>query len=372
MLRRNRAHLRTATARAAIALSPLALVAFPATGAAADAPLLYLMKEPAAAAHDALGGPTLRQAPLTPDGRWPSARVVGKVRGRDLAGRSPGRIVAALRAGWHQQHVGGLVAVDEITPRQWTASSASALSQAMDRLGGDAGRVIFYAAPSFVERVGRADPRGALPAPLAQLVDAVSKGRATYLLTYRGDMSPFPAREMAMHPTRWAARWPAGRGELRVMLGPDGGAGQPEIWARLRATVAGRTLLANGPAAYGLTTPAAARAWVAQYRAFRAAPTVSVTGADFPVPVPGGLSLTAAGTNRVKVRLDRPGRAVLTMKPVSGGRLRAIRKLAGPTGGDVVVRLPTDTRPGRYRVQAVLIGDGLRDRAAVVVQVKRR
>ena len=371
MLRRHRAHLRTGIARVAIALTPLALVAFPATSAAADPPLLYLMKGPAAAANDAFGGPTLRQAPLTPDGRWPTSRVVGKVRGRDLAGQSPSRIAAILRAGWHQPNVGGLVAVDEVTPRQWTAESASALAQALDQLGGDAGRVIFYAAPSFVERVGRADPRKALPAPLAQLVDAVSRGRATYLLTYRGDMSPFPAREMAMHPTRWAARWPAGRGELRVMLGPDAGAGQPEIWARLRATAAGRALLANGPAAYGLTTVAAARAWVAQYRAFRAAPDVSVTGGDFPVPMPGGLSLSAAGVNRVKVRIDRPGRAVLTMAPVGGGSLRAIKKLAGPTGRDVVVRLPTDTRPGRYRVQAVLIGDGLKDRAAVVVKVKR-
>jgi hypothetical protein len=184
-------------------------------------------------------------------------------------------------------------------------------------------------------------------------------------------MSPFPAREMAMHPTRWAARWPAGRGELRVMLGPDAGVGQPEVWARLRATVAGRALLANGAGAYGLTTPAAARAWVAQYRAFRAAPNVSVTGGDYPVPMPGGLSLSPAGANRVKVRIDRPGRAVVTMKRVGGGKLRAIRKLAGPTGRAVVVRLPTDTRPGRYRVQAVLIGDGLRDRAAVVVKVRR-
>jgi hypothetical protein len=267
--------------------------------------------------------------------------------------------------------VGGLVAVDEITPRQWTAASAAALARAMDRLGGDARRVIFYAAPSFVERVGRADPRAALPAPLRQLVDAVSRGRATYLLTYRGDMSPFPAREMATHPTRWAARWPAGRGELRVMLGADAGAGQPELWARLRATAAGRALLANGPGAYGLTTAAAARAWVAQLRAFRAAPNVSVTGADYAVPMPGGLSLTAAGVNRVRVRIDRPGRAVLTMAPVGGGARRAIKKLTGPTGRSVVVRLPTDTRPGRYRVRAVLIGDGLKDRAAVVVRVRR-
>src|SRR5262245_51935482 len=127
MLRRHRAHLRTAIARAAIALSPLVLVAFPATGVGADAPLLYLMKEPAAAAHDALGGPSLRQAPLTPDARWPSARVVGKVRGRDLAGQSPGRIAALLRAGWHQQHVGGLVAVDEVTPKPLTAARGSGL-----------------------------------------------------------------------------------------------------------------------------------------------------------------------------------------------------------------------------------------------------
>ena len=59
------------------------------------------------------------------------------------------------------------------------------------------------------------------------------------------------------------------------------------------------------------------------------------------------------------------------MAPVAGGSLRAIRKLAGPTGRDLVVRLPTDTRPGRYLVQAVLIGDGLKDRAAVVVRVRR-
>ena len=112
---------------------------------------------------------------------------------------------------------------------------------------------------------------------------------------------------------RGATELVQGLGERRAMLGPDAGAGQAEVWARLRATVAGRTLLANGPAAYGLTSPADARQWVAQYRAFRAAPSVSVTGADYPVPMPGGLSLAAAGTNRVKVRIDRAGRAVLTM-----------------------------------------------------------
>ena len=47
--------------------------------------------------------------------------------------------------------------------------------------------------------------------------------------------------------------------------------------------------------------------------------------------------------------------------------MRAIRKLTGPTRGSVLIGLPRDTRPGLYRVRAVLIGDGLRDRAAVVV-----
>ncbi len=200
------------------------------------------------------------------------------------------------------------------------------------------------------------------------MVDALSRGRATYLLTYRGDRTAFPAREMATHPTRWAARWPAGRGELRVMLGPDGGAGQAELWARLRATPAGRDMLARGPGAYGLTTVAAARDWLAQYRAFRAAPTVAATGADYAVPSPGGLTLAAAGNRRVRVTIARPGRAVVTMTPRAGGKVRAIRKLSGPAG--VLVRLPADSRPGVYRIQAVLIGDGLRDRASLRVRVR--
>jgi len=367
--------LRTAPSAArrvliALSVAACATLSGVATAAGADAPLLYLRADPAAIVDQGLGGGTLRQAPVVPSPRWPAGRTVGKVTGRELAGAGAARIAAILRAGWRQDGVGGLVAVDEVTPAQWTPASAAALASALDILGPDAARVIFYAAPSFVERVGRVDPRAALPATLAGLVDAVSRGRATYLLTYRGDMSPFPAREMATHPTRWAARWPAGRGELRVMLGPDGGLGQAELWSRLRATPAGRDMLARGPAAYGLTTTAAARSWVDQYRAFRAAPTVSVTGGDFPVPAPGGLTLTTAGASRVKVVLGRAGNAVVTMTPVGGGKVRAIRKLVGPAAG-VVVRLPADSRPGLYRVQAILIGDGLRDRATVTMRVRR-
>ena len=347
------------------------LATTPALAGAADPPLLYLPAEAARAVHDGVGGGTMRQAPIVPDSRWPGARTVGKVSGRDLTGADAGAIVTRLRAGWRQPGVGGLVAVDEITPSQWSAGGAAALAAAMDRLGGDAQRVIFYAAPSLVERVGRTDPRRPLDPTLAGLVDAMSRGRATYLLTYRGNLSAFPPREMATHPTRWLARWPAGRGELRLMLGVDGGVGQAELWARARSTAAGRQMLANGPAAYGVRDPAGGRAWVQQYRSFRASPTVSVTGGDYPVPAPGGLSLTTAGTGRVRLAIARPGRAVVTVAPRAGGSLRAIRKLTGPTAGSLLIRLPTDTRPGLYRVSAVLIGDGLRDRASVIVRVRR-
>ncbi len=354
---------------ALVAAAALALA--PAAAAGAEAPLLYLKEEPAAAVHDGVGGGTLRQAPIRPNPRWPAARTVGKVAGRDLAGAGPRRIAALLRAGWGQPGVGSLVAVDEIAPRQWTPTGARALGAALERLGPNAARVVFYAAPSLVEQVGRADPRRPLPGKLAALVDALSRGRATYLLTYRGDLSPLPPREMATAPTRWLARWPGGRGELRVLLGPDGGLGQGELWARVRSTPAGRELLARGPGAYGLADAGAAREWLAQYRAFRASPATSPTGRDYAVPQPGGLTLEAAGPNRVRLRLDRPGNAVVTTQPVGGGFVRAIRKLTGPTRGTVLIRLPQDTRPGRYRVRAVLIGDGLRDRAGVVVKVTR-
>jgi hypothetical protein len=351
----------------------LALLATaPSLATAADPPLLYLPAEAAQAVHDGVGGGTLRQAPIVPNPRWPAARSVGKVSGRELATAGAGTIAARLRAGWRQPGVGGLVAVDEISPAQWTPARAAALAAAMGSLGGDAGRVVFYAAPSLVERVGRTDPRHALDPTLAALIDAMSRGRATYLLTYRGDLSAFPPREMATHPTRWLARWPAGRGELRLMLGVDGGIGQAELWARARSTAAGRQMLANGPGAYGLRDAAAGRAWAEQLRSFRASPTVSVSGGDYPVPAPGGLTLSAAGAGRVRLTITRPGRAVVTVTPRAGGKVRAIRKLAGPTPGGVVVRLPADTRPGVYRVSAVLIGDGLRDRASVIVRVARR
>ena len=347
-----------------------ALLALASSASAAEGHLLYLPQEPAAVLHDGLGGGTLRQAPLRPNPRWPASKVVGKVTGRELAGSGARRIEARLRAGWRRPGVGGLVGVDEITPRQWSPTASRALRAALTRMGDDAERVVFYASPALVEQVGRADPRRRLPGRLRHLVAAISRGGATFLQTYRGDSSPFPAREMATHPTRWLERWPARGGDLRIMLGPDRGAGQAELWSRVRSTPAGRELLSRGPAAYGLDTAAEAREWLDQYRAFRATPTVSVTGSDFPVPEPGGLSLTALSSSRVRIAITRPGRAVVTMTPVRGGFRRAIRKLTGPR--KTVIRLPRDSRPGRYRVRAVLIGDGLRDRDAVIVRVPRR
>jgi hypothetical protein len=349
-----------------------ALAALPAAAEAADPPMLYLNEEAASVIHDALGGPTLRQAPIRPNPRWAAPGLVGKVTGGELAGDGPARIAAELRAGWRQPGVGNLVAVDEIRPRQWTAQGAQALAKALRDMGSDAHRVIFYASPAFVEQVGRADPRRPLPARTRWLFDAVARGRATYLQTYRGDLSPLPPREMASAPTRWLARWPADGGELRLLLGPDGGLGQAELWSRVRSTPAGREMLARGPGAYGLRGTGDAREWLAQYRSFQAAPTRSVTGVDYPVPQPGGLVLEAAGPNRIRLQLTRPGNAVVTTQRLSGGFVRAIRKLTGPTAEPILIPLPRDTRPGRYRVRAVLIGDGLKDRAGVIVTATRR
>ena len=359
------------SARAAALVAAGALVAAP-SAMAADPPLLYVNEEAATVVHDGVGVNTLRQAPIQPNPRWAAPGLVGKVGGGELAGDGPRSIAAQLSAGWRQPGVGNLVAVDEIRPKQWTAEAAQSLSKALLSMGTDADRVIFYAAPSFVEQVGRADPRRALPTRLRVMVDAVSRGRATYLETYRGNLSPLPPREMATAPTRWAERWPDGRGELRLLLGADGGLGQAELWNRVRSTPAGREMLARGPGAYGLTSAASARDWLAQFRAFRAAPTASATGQDYPVPAPGGLTLEAAGLNRVRLTITRAGNAVVTTQRLSGGFVRAIKKLTGPTRGSVLIRLPQNGRPGRFRVRAVLIGDGLRDRAGVVAQVTRR
>ena len=93
-------------------------------------------------------------------------------------------------------------------------------------------------------------------------------------------------------------------------------------------------------------------------------------GGDFPVAVGGGLTLTKVGRGAVRVRAAREGRVVVRARLLPNGRIRAIRKLTAPHGA-VTVPLPRDARPGRYRVSAVLQGNGLVDRRAVTITLRR-
>ena len=247
-----------------------ALAAAPAA-AAADPPLLYLRDEPASVVDDGVGGGTLRQAPIA--AHCPLARGAhGRQGARRRARR--GRPAAHRRGA-----AGGLEPArrrrlrrgrrDHAAPLDARRRPGAGLGAAL--LGPRANRVVFYAAPALVEQVGRADPRRALPATLRLLVNAMSRARATYLLTYRGDLAPLPPREMATAPTRWAARWPAGRGELRVLLGPDGGLGQAELWTRARSTAApAARCWRAGPASTACATrPRRASGWPSTARSSR-------------------------------------------------------------------------------------------------------
>jgi hypothetical protein len=354
----------------AVACAGAVLLSLPGLATARDPVIVYSPMAGATAVHDGLGTTTLRQAPVLPNRRWSSGRLVAKLNGKELSRLSTRRMKARMRAAWRDRNTGSRVAVDEISPSYWSLAAAKRLRAAMIGLGSDRRRVTFYAAPSMVEQVGRRDPRRALSAKHSALVDAMSRGRSTYLLTYRGNLQPFPAREMATHPTRWLARWPKGRGSLHLMLGPDGGIGQTALWNRVRASAAGRELLDNGPAAYGVRTSAAGRGWAAEYTKFLGSPGASPPGGDYPVPVPGGLGLRRAGGRAVEVTAARRGRVVISITRLSGGAKRAIKKLDAPSAA-ARVSIPRDARPGKYRVTAVLQGDGLKDRKAVVVTVTR-
>lgn len=352
----------------------IVLGGLPAAAGAADPVILYAPADGAAAAHDALRGSaaTVRQGPAARNARWPRSARLGKASGRELSTRSAPEIASILRRSWSADFSGGRVAVDEITPAQWDVAAAGRLRRAMEILGSDARRVSFYASASLVEQVGRTDPRRALSPKLGGLLDAMSRGRSTYLQTYRGNLQPFPAREMATHPTRWRARWPGGRGTLHLLIGPDGGIGQRALWDRVRASAAGRALLANPPGGYGLRTAAAGRAWAARYRAHLRAPTARPPGGDVAVARPGGLTLTRSGPRAVRVGIGRQGRAVVSFRRMPVGARRAIRKLNGPTASPVLVRLPARVKPGRYQVQVVLQGNGLTDRRVVTTTIRRR
>jgi len=307
----------------------------------------------------------------------------GKVSGAGLAKMSARQMEAALRAGWVNHDVGGPVGghvgVDEISPSHWGAAQSANLATALRALGPDAGRVFFYLAPALVERVGRTDPRQAPPADIRPIVSTLMNGGAVvYLELYRGTMAPFPAREMAIHLTRWADRWPAaGLHNLRLLIGPGVGTSQTEIWNRIRATPAGRRLLANGPGYYANaahTSAGDAAAWAAQFAAFRAQPDASPPGGDYRVPTGGNLVLTPPGRPLLPGRsfvftTNRPGKAVVRLVSASG-KVRIIKgSLTVGADGKAVVTLPRDIKPGKYHVKVSFRGEGLSDAAIMAFTI---
>lgn len=354
-----------------------------AVSPAAARELVYAPEPAADAVYDAGVVTALRQAPIADitNPRWPVSRRVGKVSGSELARMSSAKMVEALRAAWSWhpvgREIGGTVAVDEIRPSDWTAAAAANLAQALRMLGPDASRVFIYVSPAVVERIGRTDPRQALDTQMGAIFNALSTGGVTYLEMYRGDLSPYPPREMAMHPTRWLERWPAARRDaLRVLIGPGGSTGQAEIWNRIRSTPAGRTLLSNGPGYYTGSggTAADGAAWAAQLARYRAAPDTSPTGADYDVPVGGGVvitpppgSLRPGGTLRLTT--NRAGAAVVRLI-TSSGRVRIIKgSLRVGADGVATITLPRDLRAGNYRLTVTFQGEGLKDTATVAFRV---
>lgn len=355
----------------------------PANAGALD--IVYLPGEAADAAHDAGLTGAVRQMPARVSGnaRWAGGRRIGKVSVRKLGlTRRPARaIVRIVRRELARPENGGRVAVDEINPNHWTARQAQELRKAWVALGADADRVVVYAAPAMVEQVGRADPRRPLPAKVRRLVGVLTRSGATYLQTYRGGWAPLDATSMAGHLTRWAERWPDARiGRLRLLVGPGLGIGQPELWNRVRATPAGRLLLGNGVGIVGgrAMSAAEARAWVAQYRAFRAAPDASPPGGDIIPPAVGppaiGVAARVAAGGPFTLTANRPGRAVVRLVPLSGARAgdaRVIRTLPLRAGVTTTSRLPADVRPGRYRLLVTFWGQGTSDRGSRDLTVVR-
>jgi len=366
--------------------SLVALLAVGAGTAVATGPaLVYAGGTAADAIHRAGVTDALRQTPIAnrSDPLWPVARRVGKVSGAGLAKMSARQMEAALRAGWVNHDVGGPVGghvgVDEISPSHWGAAQSANLATALRALGPDAGRVFFYLAPALVERVGRTDPRQAPPADIRPIVSTLMNGGAVvYLELYRGTMAPFPAREMAIHLTRWADRWPAaGLHNLRLLIGPGVGTSQTEIWNRIRATPAGRRLLANGPGYYANaahTSAGDAAAWAAQFAAFRAQPDASPPGGDYRVPTGGNLVLTPPGRPLLPGRsfvftTNRPGKAVVRLVSASG-KVRIIKgSLTVGADGKAVVTLPRDIKPGKYHVKVSFRGEGLSDAAIMAFTI---
>lgn len=356
-----------------IALAAALALACAATAATGAEPLVYAPAAGANAIHDGAPGVPgvtdgLRQSPIVDDPRWPLDRRVGKVTGRQLAPLSAQGIAEALRAAAAQPDAGGRVAIDEFTPGQWTEAGAAQLAEAMRLLGPDAERVFVYASPALVAQVGRADLRQGITGRNASLLAATAAAGRAYLEVYTGSLAPLSARDMAVYLTRWKARWPAGRADrLHALIGPGGTTGQAEIWRRVRASPAGRAILANGPGAYGQPTREDGLAWLAAFRDYQGAPSAPPPGGDTPVPVGGDIALTqpARGAlvpgGRLALRFTRGGRAIVRLTDARGIRRVLGARTVPAAGGLVRLTVPRLLPPGRYTLAVTLVGEGLTD-----------
>ncbi len=368
----------------ASACAAACVAAVPAVAGADN--IVYLAGPAADAAHDAGMRHALRQMPanVTANPRWPADRRIGKVSvlKSNLRNKRAGAIVRVVRRELRRAGNGGRVAVDEINPNHWSAAQAQELRTAWVKLGDDAKRVSMYASPAMVEQVGRTDPRRPLAVKQRRLFDVLKRSGSTYLQTYRGGWAPLDEAAMAGHLTRWVARWPERTlDRLRLLVGPSHGIGQAALWNRIRATPAGRTLLGNGVGLVGgrAMTPSEAVGWVAQYRAFTAAPDASPPGGDVTPPRVGAPDITIG--RRVpraapfSVTSNREGRAVVRLLPLTGARkgdARVIGTLGFGAAGSRAGRLPADVRPGRYRLVVTFWGHGTKERTAVDITITGR
>jgi uncharacterized protein YkwD len=361
--------------RGALAAVPLAVALAAPAAAFPGLSIVYASADAAASVHDGRPGVTglteaFRQAPAAADPRWPAAWRAAKVSGRALARMDAREMADALRRAWEDPRVGDLVGVDELVARDWTPASARRLRRALELLGPDARRVIVYVGPALVGQVGRADPREALPGRLEAVLRALRAAGAVQLEMYRGGGVPLSRAQFAAYATRWLERFPPGDpGALHLLFGPARGGGAAELFARARSTPAGRAILANGAGIHGLRDAGEGLDWLRAYRRFLEDPAAPPPGGDVAVPTGGGLGLAARGVRTLTVRLSRPARAVVTLRPAGRSRPRVIAKLRGPAAPRTI-RLPPDVGPGRYRVRAVAEGDGLKDAVEIPFRVR--
>lgn len=350
----------------------LAAVSTSVAGAApADGLRIVYALGPVADAVEATSPGSWIQTP-TDHRSWPAARRLAKVKGTELSGRTAEGMAASLRGAIRQQGTGGLVGVDELSPGDWTEARARLLGRALDILGPDAARVVFYVSPSLTGGIARTDLRQPLNARHAAIVVATRKAGAVFLLGYHGDRTPMSAEEFARNATNWRQRFaPGDASRLHIMLGPAVGTTQADIWNRARASEAGRALLANGPGVWGIRDAAEGRTWAAEYRAFQGAPAAPPPTGDVAVIAGGGLSIVPGPGRAMTVALKRRGRAVVRLIKQGDRNGRVIAFLTGPSQ-PTRVPIPPDTRPGRYSMNVIALGDGIRDEVAHPLTVGKK